>query len=135
MSQTQKLFPLFCVTLLGLERKEKRYLGALIHGGEWPTSHLYAVPPCSDGCFGHPPYGRPLSLSHLGDQGSWELLNRRGLWSSVGNTRRCLGGAERTGSFAPRQHQAGRVSLLPKLLGEWPALTHRKHSSFVLFPL
>lgn len=85
------------------EKGEERCLGVLTRGGEdqslhvgsddcpWLTSHIYAVPPCSDGYFGHLLYRWVFSLSHLGDWGAWELLNGslRGL---VGNTRRRLRG-------------------------------------------
>lgn len=118
------------------EKRDKRYLGALTPDGAgqsldvgsddhpWPTSHLYTVPPCSDGYFGLPLYRRPFSFSHLGDQGSWELLNRRGLWSLVGNTCRCLGGAEGrgTGSFAAQQDRARSVLLLALRCSVRPAL-------------
>ena len=52
----------------------------------WPTSHLYTVPLGSDGYFRDPLHKRLFSLSHLGDQGSWGLLNLTSLWRLVGNT-------------------------------------------------
>lgn len=61
----------------------------------WPTSHLYTVPLGSDGYFRDPLHKRLFSLSHLGDQGSWGLLNLTNLWRLVGNTQRRLGGPEK----------------------------------------